>query len=40
MITEIRRATTATDHHGKYKHDKKLKSMIKIVETINFIFVI
>ena len=31
-------AAIAMLHHGKYKHTQKLKSIIRIIEIINFIF--
>ena len=31
-------ATMAMLHHGKYKHAQKLRSMVRIIEIINFIF--
>jgi hypothetical protein len=34
---EMIKATMAILHQGKYKHARKLKSMMRIVEIINFI---
>jgi len=40
MSSEIMKAATAMLHQGKYKHERKLKRTISIIDAINFIFII
>jgi hypothetical protein len=38
MSMGMMKATMAMLHHGKYKHTRKLKRMMRIVQVRNFIF--
>ena len=38
ISAETIKATNAILHHGKYKHAQKLKSMMRMVVMLNFMF--